>query len=130
MENIFLKRLEFKVFEEDFVFLKIEGLNKFNLLNFKKFIIFFLGENGIGKFILLEVIVVNWGFNFEGGSINFNFFINDIYLDLYNYLIVGKSVKCVMDGFFLRVESFYNVVIYVENIDLDFFEYGDKFLYY
>ncbi|EOZ5845580.1 TPA: hypothetical protein ACGPI5_001404 [Enterococcus faecalis] len=41
MENIFLKRLELKAFEEDSVFSKIEGLNKFNLLNFKKPITFF-----------------------------------------------------------------------------------------
>ncbi|EKB7625530.1 AAA family ATPase, partial [Enterococcus faecalis] len=68
MENIFLKRLEFKAFEEDSVFSKIEGLNKFNSLNFKKPITFFSGENGTGKSTLLEAIAVNWGFNPEGGS--------------------------------------------------------------
>lgn len=41
MENIFLKRLEFKAFEEDSVFSKIEGLNKFNSLNFKNLLLFF-----------------------------------------------------------------------------------------
>nr|WP_258150091.1 hypothetical protein [Enterococcus faecalis] len=45
MENIFLKRLELKAFEEDSVFSKIEGLNKFNSLNLKKPITFFSGEN-------------------------------------------------------------------------------------
>ena len=40
MENIFLKRLEFKAFEEDSVFSKIEGLNKFNSLNFKTYYFF------------------------------------------------------------------------------------------
>ena len=40
MENIF-KRLEFKAFEEDSVFSKIEGLNKFNSLNFKTYYFFF-----------------------------------------------------------------------------------------
>lgn len=61
MENIFLKRLELKAFEEDSVFSKIEGLNKFNSLNFKKPITFFSGENGTGKSTLLEAIAVNWG---------------------------------------------------------------------
>ena len=58
MENIFLKRLELKAFEEDSVFSKIEGLNKFNSLNFKKPITFFSGENGTGKSTLLEAIAV------------------------------------------------------------------------
>ncbi|NSQ62736.1 AAA family ATPase [Enterococcus faecalis] len=130
MENIFLKRLELKAFEEDSVFSKIEGLNKFNSLNFKKPITFFSGENGTGKSTLLEAIAVNWGFNPEGGSINFNFSTNDTHLDLHNYLTVGKSVKRAKDGFFLRAESFYNVATYAENIDLDFSEYGDKSLHH
>lgn len=100
MENIFLKRLELKAFEEDSVFSKIEGLNKFNSLNLKKPITFFSGENGTGKSTLLEAIAVNWGFNPEGGSINFNFSTNDTHLDLQNYLTVGKSVKRPTDGFF------------------------------
>ena len=81
------------------LFFKIEGLNKFNSLNFKNLLLF-SGENGTGKSTLLEAIAVNWGFNPEGGSINFNFSTKDTHLDLHNYLTVGKSVKRATDGFF------------------------------
>jgi predicted ATPase len=34
---------------------------------------FFAGENGTGKSTLLEAVAVNFGFNPEGGTRNFNF---------------------------------------------------------
>ena len=130
MENIFIKRLEFHTFEEDSIFSKIDGLNKFNTLDLEKSITFFSGENGTGKSTLLEAIAIHWGFNPEGGSVNFEFSTNNTHLDLNNYLTIGKSGKHATDGFFLRAESFYNVATYAEDIGLDFSEYGDKSLHH
>jgi len=130
MENIFIKRLEFHTFEEDSIFSKIDGLNKFNTLDLEKPITFFSGENGTGKSTLLEAIAIHWGFNPEGGSVNFEFSTNNTHLDLNNYLTIGKSGKHATDGFFLRAESFYNVATYAEDIGLDFSEYGDKSLHH
>ena len=129
MENIFIKRLELHTFEEDSFFSKIDGLNKFNTLDLEKPITFFSGENGTGKSTLLEAIAIHWGFNPEGGSVNFEFSTNNTHLDLNNYLTIGKSGKHATDGFFLRAESFYNVATYAEDIGLDFSEYGDKTLH-
>ena len=42
-------------------------------LNFSSNITFFVGENGTGKSTLLEAMAVAYGFNAEGGTINFSF---------------------------------------------------------
>lgn len=130
MLSNFLKSISFKDFGKDSFFAEIEGLNKFDSLTFEKSITFFSGENGTGKSTLLEAIAVNWGFNPEGGSVNFNFSTNNTHSDFHNYINVAKGVQHATDGFFLRAESFYNVATYVEDINLDFSEYGNKSLHH
>ena len=130
MSKNFLKNISIKKTEENSSFSKIEGLSKFESLTFEKPITFFSGENGTGKSTLLEAIAVNWGFNPEGGSINFNFSTNNTHSDFHNYIRLSKSVNRPTDGFFLRAESFYNVATYVEDIGLDFSEYGNKSLHH
>jgi len=75
---------------------------------------FFVGENGSGKSTLLEGIAVNYGFNPEGGSINYNFSTKDSHSSLSDIILLKKGFKRAKDGFFLRAESFYNVATYVE----------------
>lgn len=59
------------------------------------------------------------GFNVEGGMKNFCFSINDFYLFLYEYFWILKSFNILNDGFFFCVELFYNVVFYIDEIDVD-----------
>lgn len=78
---------------------------------------FFVGENGTGKSTLLEAIAVKFGFNPEGGSINFSFSTNATHSELYKYIKLIKSFERPKDGFFLRAESFYNAASYIDELD-------------
>lgn len=80
-------------------------------------ITFFAGENGTGKSTLLEAIAVNYGFNPEGGSKNFNFSTMTTHSELHRHLILSKGIYKPKDGYFLRAESFYNVASEIENMD-------------
>jgi predicted ATPase len=77
----------------------------------------FVGENGSGKSTLLEAIAVAWGFNAEGGSINFNFSTRASHSLLLEFLKLERGLKRPKDGFFLRAESFYNVASEIERLD-------------
>lgn len=106
----------------------INSLKNLNSLDFKKKITFFVGENGSGKSTLLEAIAVNYGFNPEGGSINYNFSTKSTHSSLADFLILSKGIRA-KDGFFLRAESFYNVASYVDDIGVDLDGYGGKSLH-
>ncbi len=90
---------------------------------------FFVGENGSGKSTLLEAIAVNWGFNAEGGSVNFNFSTAETHADFYKGIVLEKSALLPEDGYFLRAESFYNVASQVEKLELNLEGYGGKSLH-
>jgi predicted ATPase len=78
---------------------------------------YFIGENGSGKSTLLEAVAVNWGFNPEGGTRNFQFGTRPSHSVLHEYLRLGKGVKRPQDGYFLRAESFFNVATEIERLD-------------
>lgn len=75
------------------------------------------GENGTGKSTLLEAIAVNYGFNPEGGTRNFNFTSVQTHSGLYRDIRLIKGIKRPLDGFFLRAESFYNVATELDRLD-------------
>ena len=77
---------------------------------------FLVGENGVGKSTLLEAIAVAWGFNPEGGTVNFNFATRDSHSRLWENLRLTRGVRFPKDGFFLRAESFYNVATQVDEL--------------
>lgn len=77
---------------------------------------FIVGENGTGKSTILEAIATAYGFNPEGGTLNFNFSTMQTHSVLYKYLKLIKGSKRAEDGFFLRAESFYNVASYIESL--------------
>ncbi|MAT71088.1 MAG: AAA family ATPase [Planctomycetaceae bacterium] len=79
---------------------------------------FFIGENGSGKSTLLEAIAVAEGFNAEGGSRSFNFATMESHADLYKWVRLVRSTRGRRrsDGFFLRAESFYNVISEIERL--------------
>jgi predicted ATPase len=67
----------------------------------------------------LEAIAVAWGFNPEGGSINFNFSTRDSHSELHKHLKLVRSYKRPLDGFFLRAESFVNLATNIEHLDAE-----------
>ncbi len=88
-------------------------------LEFHRDVTFIVGENGCGKSTLLEAIAVAWGFNPEGGTVNFRFSTRASHSDLHNYLRLVKSIHRPKDGFFLRAESFFNVASDIERMDAE-----------
>ena len=53
-------------------------------------------------------------FNPEGGTANFNFSTSDSHSELCNHLITIRGAQRNRDGFFLRAESFYNAISYMD----------------
>lgn len=92
----------------------IKNLKK---INFKNPITIFVGENGLGKSTLIEAIAIKWGFNPEGGSINFNFQTRPTESNLYKYVEFVKGPYRPKDGYFLRSESLYNVASNIDYLD-------------
>jgi predicted ATPase len=97
----------------------IPAVRELNELEFHPEITFIIGENGCGKSTLLEAIAVAWGFNPEGGSINFRFSTRASHSDLYKYIRLVKSARRPSDGFFLRAESFFNLATDIERMDAE-----------
>ena len=95
-------------------FASIPAIRSLKELNFPSNVTFFVGENGTGKSTLLEAIAVEYGFNPEGGSRNFNFTTRDSHSDLYRCISFHKGPVRPKDGFFLRAESFYNLASQVD----------------
>lgn len=98
---------------------------------------FIIGENGTGKSTLLEAIATSYGFNAEGGTINFNFSTNETHSELNKYIRLVKGVMKPKNGFFLRAESFYNVATNIDELDRQSIEkyrlidsYGGKSLHH
>jgi len=108
--------------------LSLPFLKTFDGLNFHPSVTFIVGENGSGKSTLLEGLAVAWGFNAEGGTINFSFNTVETHSNLDQYLRVSKGIKRPSSGFFLRAESFYNVASEVDRLAIADY-YGGKSLH-
>lgn len=76
----------------------------------------FVGENGSGKSTVLEALATAWGFNPEGGSLNFRFATRASHSNLHEYLTLERGTQRPRTGYFLRAESFYNVATEVERL--------------
>ncbi len=100
-------------------------IRSFNRLAFQKRVTFLAGENGTGKSTLLEGIAAAWGFNPEGGTLNFSFNTRSSHSSLHKYLRLAKGVRRPRDGFFLRAESYYNVASYIDQLDEEPVEPGE-----
>jgi predicted ATPase len=95
----------------------VASIHKLKQLEFHPDVTFIIGENGCGKSTLLEAIAAAWGFNPEGGTINFRFSTRASHSELYRYLRLVRSTTRPRDGFFLRAESFFNVATNIEQMD-------------
>jgi predicted ATPase len=80
---------------------------------------FLIGENGSGKSTLLEAIAVAWGFNPEGGSINFGFATRTSHSGLHEFLELAPGRRRPRDGYFFRAESYFNVATEIERLDAE-----------
>lgn len=88
-------------------------------LAFHPRVTFIVGENGSGKSTLIEALAVAWGFNAEGGSRNFNFSSRASHSALHEHIRPVRSAIRPHDGYFLRAESFFNVLSEIEKLDAE-----------
>lgn len=87
----------------------ITAIDHLEQLEFSKPVTFFVGENGSGKSTLIEALAIAYGFNPEGGTINYNFSTYDSHSALCDAIRISKGYRKARWGYFLRAESFYNV---------------------
>lgn len=80
---------------------------------------FFIGENGAGKSTLLEAIAVAYGLNAEGGSKNFTYSSRATHSPLYENICLIKGIRKPVDSYFLRAETFYNVMTNIEDLGVE-----------
>lgn len=83
-------------------------------INFTRNITFFVGENGTGKSTLLEAIAVAYGFNPEGGTLNYRFSTYDDVSELGTVMQMTKGFLRPEGSYFFRAESFFNVATKAE----------------
>ena len=103
-------RIDWDKVSPDSYLTRIPAISLLQELSFRKPVTFFVGENGTGKSTLLEAIAIAYGFNPEGGTLNYNFSTHDDYSELCDALTIAQgAAKGRRGGFFLRAESFYNV---------------------
>src|SRR5687768_915702 len=96
-------------------------------LSFTSKVTFFVGENGSGKSTLLEALAECCGFGPEGGSRDHT------RASFVDRSLFAQSLRLswqpkVVEGFFLRAESFYNVASYLDEVS-DMSRYGGKSLH-
>ena len=111
MDPLFIKSLIIhwdKVSKNSYV-RKIKSLKGLESLTFQSPVTFFVGENGSGKSTLLEAMAVSYGFNPEGGTMNYDFSTFDSHSELHEAVTLVKGYLRAKWGYFLRAESFYNV---------------------
>lgn len=97
---------------------RIPALKSLKELKFNNRVTFFVGENGSGKSTLLEGIAIAYGFNPEGGTINFNFSNYDDHSELHSAIRLSKGIVKHKFGYFLRAESFFNMATKAEEYDI------------
>ena len=92
----------------------IPALTSWSELDLDRPLTFFSGENGTGKSTLLEAIAVAYGFNPEGGTLNYRFQTYDDVSCLSQALRLQRGLTRPSQGYFLRAESFFNVATQAE----------------
>ena len=117
--NLVELRLEREKVEnwEEFPF-SIPVIKNLNKINFKNQLTFFVGENGSGKSTILEAIANVYGFGKEGGSKNilFETSTKDPVSRLSDVIKLAWTQK-ILEGYFFRAESFFNLASYLDNLD-------------
>lgn len=113
----------------------IEALRRLESLEFSGNITFFVGENGTGKSTLIEAIAVAYGFNPEGGTLNYRFSTFDDVSELGSAMKLVKGYRRPKSNYFFRAESFFNVASKAEDYrdgtlkEIYYARYGGKSLH-
>lgn len=98
-------------FEEDVYPFCIPVVRRMERIEFHPKVTFFVGENGSGKSTILEAVALRSGFGPEGGTKNVQFATADTTSDLSKYFRLARGHQRPSDAYFLRAESFYNVLL-------------------
>lgn len=96
---------------------QLSAIRELDQLQLHPKVTYIVGENGMGKSTLLEALAVAWGFNPEGGSLNFSFSTYASHSELHRYIRLVRGVRKPKDGFFFRAESYYNLASNIEELD-------------
>ncbi len=117
----------------------IPALAATDRVEFTHQVTFLAGENGTGKSTLLEAIAVAYGFNAEGGTLNYDFSTYDDVSDLQEAVRLELGYRKRNSGYFFRAESFFTVATAEERLYSDAFHpsehyhersHGESFLDY
>ena len=110
--NLFIRSvdIDWTRIERNSYLREIPALAGAERIDFARNITFFVGENGTGKSTLLEAIAVAYGFNPEGGTLNYRFSTYDDVSELGTAMRITKG--------FLRPEGSYTLP------GGEFFQYG------
>ncbi|OWA35612.1 AAA family ATPase [Saccharibacillus sp. O16] len=95
----------------------LPAVRELERLDFHARVTYLVGENGVGKSTLLEAIATAWGFNPEGGTLNFNFATAATHSELHRHIRLIRGAVRPKDGFFFRAESYYNVATAIDELD-------------
>lgn len=105
----------------------IPALANMGELKFASQVTFLEGENGSGKSTLLEAIAVAYGFNAEGGTLNYRFSTYDDVSTLERAIRLGCGLRKRNSGYFFRAESFFNVATAEERLYSDASHPSEKY---
>jgi len=99
----------------------VPAIRTFQEMQLESKVCFFVGENGSGKSTLLEAIAAHYGFGREGGTRSFA---NDSTESSHSVDPLVKAMRLSFDvrtgaGFFLRAESLFNVVSYIDQLGIN-----------
>jgi predicted ATPase len=94
---------------EDSYLRGIPAISTLDSLTFDASVTFLVGENGTGKSTVLEGIATAYGFNGEGGTLNYRFSTYDDVSELGQALSVARERGKARSSYFFRAESFFNL---------------------
>ena len=110
-------QIDWENIDRDSYLRDIPALRSIEHFTFEKNITFFVGENGTGKSTLLEALAVAFGFNPEGGTLNYRFSTYDNVSELSDAIRLSKGYRRpeANASYFFRAESFFNVATKAED---------------
>jgi len=128
LSNLFIRgfKTDWDKVPEDSFLQSVPAVRSMGEFTFENPVTFFVGENGSGKSTLIEALAVAYGFNAEGGTLNYNFSTYAETHDLASALHLTKGIHRPQAGYFFRAESFFNVATASEKYRV---KYGGKRLH-